>query len=307
MKTTICLPLLRALSHGRCQSSEKLEKQFFLTRSDIWQQVSYLRSLGVPIEASDKGYRILGGVYIPDEVWLGSQLDFSIDFVPEIESTSSHLVSHGFEDTVLLTLHQTLGRGRRGRVWHDTPGKTLMFSMGMFVNQLDSSVSLLPVSVGTALCDFFNKLDVPVKLKWPNDIWINDRKLAGFLIETRRVVHDKPYLVIGLGLNLGLPNRTDLAFASIEPYLNWSDKHTYQLLKTLRSVCLKFPTLSSRQIQQAYCQVSRLEGQQVCVMRNAETIVGTAQGVDPLGRLCIFTERGLMKIAAGDVKVRPKD
>lgn len=305
MKSAPWFPILRALANGDWLSLESLQFQLSLSNLVISQRLAYLRNLGVPIDASELGYRIAGGAYIPDITWLTKSFGEIVDFMPEVGSTNSYLLDHGADNRVLMTLHQTSGRGRYGRTWRDAPGKTLMFSMGLFTTHVASSNSLLPISVGAHLCAYFNNLAIPAKLKWPNDIWIADRKLAGFLLEIRGNPEKQPYIVIGLGLNLDLPNQSPLDFASIAPYLVWTDQHTLKLLEKLRFACLTEHETMSDHVQKLYDRTNLLDGRQVTVLGKSKSFSGVASGIDKYGRLRVLTDRGEAFFSAGEVSVRP--
>jgi len=112
--------------------------------------------------------------------------------------------------TVVTAGEQTAGRGRQGRIWTAPPGKALLYSA--ILRPLDERHPLLPLSAPLAVCETAEQLapGVECRIKWPNDIWIDNRKLAGVLIEahmTRRsssgdAAPQDGWAVIGVGLNL---------------------------------------------------------------------------------------------------------
>ncbi len=101
--------------------------------------------------------------------------------------------------TVVTAAEQTAGRGRQGRTWTAPPGKALLYSA--ILRPLDQRHLLLPLSVPLAVCVAAEELnpDIECQIKWPNDIWVDDRKLAGVLIEAKP---QDGWAVIGVGLNL---------------------------------------------------------------------------------------------------------
>ncbi len=101
--------------------------------------------------------------------------------------------------TVVTADEQTAGRGRQGRTWLAPPGKALLYSA--IVRPLEEHHLMLPLAVPLAVCAAAEELrpDISCKVKWPNDIWLNERKLAGVLIEARP---QDGWAVIGIGLNL---------------------------------------------------------------------------------------------------------
>ncbi|HEX7244734.1 MAG TPA: biotin--[acetyl-CoA-carboxylase] ligase [Solirubrobacterales bacterium] len=103
--------------------------------------------------------------------------------------------------TVVTAREQTAGRGRRGRVWTAPEGKALLYSA--VLRPLDERHLLLPLSVPLAVCAAAEELcpGIECQVKWPNDIWLEERKLSGILIEARP---QDGWAVIGIGLNLSI-------------------------------------------------------------------------------------------------------
>ena len=131
---------------------------------------------------------------------------FTLEILPEIDSTNSELMRRakdGQTDPVLLVAeHQTAGRGRLGRTWQDAgvrpDSPDLMFSLGLPLAPPDWSGLSLAVGVSVA-----QSLHPDVRLKWPNDLWLEQRKLGGILIETAPLSEaHRRYVVIGIGINI---------------------------------------------------------------------------------------------------------
>jgi BirA family biotin operon repressor/biotin-[acetyl-CoA-carboxylase] ligase len=103
--------------------------------------------------------------------------------------------------TVVTAGEQTAGRGRQGRAWTAPPGKALLYSA--VLRPFDERHALLPLAVPLAVCETAAELQpgIECRVKWPNDVWVEGRKLAGILIETRT---QERWAVIGIGLNLSI-------------------------------------------------------------------------------------------------------
>jgi BirA family biotin operon repressor/biotin-[acetyl-CoA-carboxylase] ligase len=103
--------------------------------------------------------------------------------------------------TVVTAAEQTAGRGRQGRTWSAPPGKGLLYSA--VLRPLDGRHLLLPLAVPLAVCETAEELEpgIECQIKWPNDIWVDGRKLAGILIEAKP---QDGWAVIGVGLNLSI-------------------------------------------------------------------------------------------------------
>ncbi|HSS05243.1 MAG TPA: biotin--[acetyl-CoA-carboxylase] ligase, partial [Solirubrobacterales bacterium] len=103
--------------------------------------------------------------------------------------------------TVVTAAEQTAGRGRQGRTWTAPPGKALLYSA--ILCPLDQRHLLLPLSVPLAVCEAAEEIEpgIECRIKWPNDVWVEGRKLAGVLIEAQP---QDGWAVIGVGLNLSI-------------------------------------------------------------------------------------------------------
>lgn len=307
MKPDTWLPVLEALEGGIAISGEALGERLGVTRAAIWQRVRYLTDCGVRIEATELGYRVADTPYIPDATQLSDALKIEVSVKPEVESTNTELMQSGDRNRLLLTLFQKAGRGRRGRSWVGAPGSALMCSLGLSLEVPTQAISLLPIAVGVRLCQFLNTLGVPAGLKWPNDLWVGDQKLAGLLCECRGDLHDSTYLVVGLGLNLvdssGLPETA--TYIAAHTQRSWNDDCTIALLKAVQQAMTVDILLPVADLQASYGAVSILDGRPIRVEGGHRSIEGVAQGIDEQGRLQILTDRGLERVTAGDVSVRP--
>ncbi len=128
---------------------------------------------------------------------------FTVEVLPEVDSTNTELMRRarvGLIDPVLLVAErQTAGRGRLGRPWAGEAGASLTFSLGLPLAPADWSG--LSLAVGVALAE---SLHPDVRIKWPNDLWLHDRKLAGILIETAGTgaAAAPRCVVVGVGINI---------------------------------------------------------------------------------------------------------
>ena len=129
---------------------------------------------------------------------------FTVEVLPTIDSTNTELMRRAragrLEPVLLLAAEQTAGRGRRGRDWVSRPGASLTFSLGLPLAPADWSG--LSLAVGASLV---TALPPAVRLKWPNDLWWQDRKLGGILVETASLGPQR-YAVVGVGINLLTPD-----------------------------------------------------------------------------------------------------
>jgi BirA family biotin operon repressor/biotin-[acetyl-CoA-carboxylase] ligase len=176
----------------------------------------------------------------------------------------------------------------------------LTFSLGLPLQPADWSG--LSLAVGLSVVQ---SLHPALKLKWPNDVWLDDRKLAGILIETTSI-GDLRYAVIGIGVNL-LPRAADglrtlpAALAEVLPTADAPSTLEAIMLPLVRAV-LTFEQQGFGDLRNAFHARDLLYGREVIC---TDGTTGTARGVDASGALLVHTESGLQKISSAEVSVRP--
>jgi BirA family biotin operon repressor/biotin-[acetyl-CoA-carboxylase] ligase len=231
---------------------------------------------------------------------------FTVEILPEIDSTNSELMRRArggqLEPVLLVAEHQTSGRGRLGREWVGAGALTsLTFSLGLPLAPVDWSGLSLAVGIAVA-----GALNPQLRLKWPNDIWLEERKLGGILIETVSVGEVR-YAVIGVGINVQLPATTGLrtppaSLVELQP--NALAPHVLgQLVLPIVQALQRFAREGFGPLRLAYHAMDLLYG---CEVVCSDGVTGTARGVDGNGALLVHTSGGLKKIASAEVSVRPQ-
>lgn len=243
---------------------------------------------------------------------------FTVEVVPEIDSTNAELMrrlrADNADPVLLVAEHQTAGRGRMARPWHSSPGAagsvgpgTLMFSLGLSMAPKDWSG--LSLAVGWSLA---NSLHPDIRLKWPNDLWWQGRKLAGILIETANVKQPTQagsrYVVIGVGLNIVRP---EVAGLSTEPAGLTELLPGIDATQTLKRVVA--PMIETLLVfeQQGFAPFQARFNARDALAQTAVNLSdgqhGLALGVDPSGALQLQTPQGLQRVTSAEVSVRQAD
>jgi BirA family biotin operon repressor/biotin-[acetyl-CoA-carboxylase] ligase len=210
------------------------------------------------------------------------------------------------EPVLLVARQQTAGRGRLGRSWlsqapsGDQELACLTFSLGLPMAPRDWSG--LSLAVGLSLAQ---SLHPDLRLKWPNDLWWQGRKLAGILIETANL-GDTRYAVIGVGINLLEPQAAGLStpaawLTQIVPELS-GGQALLRLMPALVQTLKEFEVQGFAPLQGQFNQRDALAGLNVGL---SDGLTGVAQGVDATGALQVQTAQGLKKINSAEVSVRP--
>jgi len=239
---------------------------------------------------------------------------FEVEVVPEIDSTNAELMRRAragrFDPVLLVAEHQLSGRGRMGRQWvdcPDAPGKpgSLMFSLGVTLSPQDWSG--LSLAVGLSLAE---SLHPDIALKWPNDLWWHDRKLAGVLVETVNwggdAARNSRFTVIGVGINIVAPSTNGLSTAPAGLAEVSSGTSAAQAL-----ACVAAPLVQTlrRFEQHGFAPLRAAFNARDALAEVAVTLSddrhGTAQGVDATGALLVLTARGVQRVTSAEVSVRP--
>ncbi|AZM94316.1 MULTISPECIES: biotin--[acetyl-CoA-carboxylase] ligase [Halomonadaceae] len=215
--------LMRLLSDGEVHSGEQLGEALGVSRAAVWKQLKKLDALGVELVAvKGRGYRLayplepLDGAKIVERLPASARHLLTRLFIEDQLPSSNQYVRERFTQgaghgEVCFAELQTAGRGRRGRVWSTPWGQSLMLSLGW---RFESGVNVLEglsLAVGVVVAQVLERYGVSPKLKWPNDILLAEKdgelgKLAGILIEVTGDAAGPCEVVIGIGMNLSLPD-----------------------------------------------------------------------------------------------------
>jgi BirA family transcriptional regulator, biotin operon repressor / biotin---[acetyl-CoA-carboxylase] ligase len=199
--------------------------------------------------------------------------------------------------TLVTADEQEAGRGRQGRVWTAPPGSAVL--MSLILRDLDERHALLPLAAAVAVCEACQEAGGPAALvKWPNDVWIERRKVAGILIEGRP---QEGWAVLGIGLNVttdSFPSElsetaTSLRLAGHAGYEN----STEGVLRLLLPALDRWIAARPEPVLSAWRSRDALKGERV---RWADG-EGIADGIDDSGALQVQTDGGLVSLDAGEV------
>lgn len=215
----LAFQLLRELSHERFISGTRLAEKFGVSRSAISDALHDAGEAGVGIfSLTRRGYRLAEPVELLSLERLHKELGavanrLDVDLVESIGSTNSELMQRAIggapSGACLVAEIQTAGRGRRGRVWQSAFGASLTFSLLWRFEKGAAQLGGLSLVVGLAVVRALHRLGIDagnVALKWPNDIVAGPRKLAGVLIESQGDMLGPTAVVIGIGINVNLPD-----------------------------------------------------------------------------------------------------
>jgi len=301
-------------------SGEELSKKLNISRTAIWKQIEELKKEGYQFEAiRRKGYRLLNN---PDDIssdrikdglkteWLGQHLVY----LPETNSTqiAAHdLAKNGADHgTVILTNKQTNGKGRLGRSWYGEEGNGISMSIILRPDFHYQQAPLITLFTSLAIINAYNTLyPINARIKWPNDIYLNDRKNAGILTEMHGEQDQIHYLIIGIGINTkqsDYPTEIKEKAISLEELLGQAPKRVkliQEILHQFEQEYGKFSEFGFQEFYPLYHNHLYKKGHMITVHQPTKQITGYINGIDENGYLILKQESGdLIKIVSGDIK-----
>ena len=246
---------------------------------------------------------------------------FTAEVLPEIDSTNTELMRRAragrHEPLLLVAERQSAGRGRLGRQWHTPPGTALTFSFGRLMRPADWGG--LSLAVGTSVAESLQRISgLDVRIKWPNDVWLDERKLAGILVETASAgAGDARFVIVGVGINVRAPApgwqpppSPGQAMAARPPAWLADGAPLLDAPAVLQAVAAPLAADLQRFEQEGFAAFApRFAPLDLLAGRPVELSdgrTGHARGVSPSGALRLETDGQLQEVLSGDVSVRPR-
>jgi BirA family transcriptional regulator, biotin operon repressor / biotin---[acetyl-CoA-carboxylase] ligase len=319
--------LLVLLADGQLRSGEWLAKELKVSRAAVWKAVERLRALGVEVQALPRrGYRLSNPVELLDARRIGAELGpermaqlRTLDLMFDVDSTNSRLLGNappplGQADACLSEL-QHAGRGRRGRRWIAPFGAGVALSVAWTFSDGAGALAALSLGVGVAVARALERAGARgVTLKWPNDIWLRDRKLGGVLIELRAEASGPAHVVIGVGVNVDLPAaaRREIeaggvrvaAVADACAAVPSRNLVAGAILDELLSMLGQFEREGFAAFRDAWTALDALSGRPARVLLGHTVISGTSRGVDQEGALLLDTGDRVQRFVSGEASLR---
>ncbi len=232
-----------------------------------------------------------------------------LEIFETINSTNQYLLEHAKEGCagwVCLAEEQTAGRGRCGRTWFAAHGTSILCSLLWRFSKVLPNVSSLSIAIGVMVVRALKKhgVSVGIQLKWPNDVLFSGRKLAGILLERR-----SENIVIGLGLNVNLPEPLDAGRIDLVEILNRPTIERNNLagliLNELLSGLSQYEEEGLAAFMEEWQMYDFLIGKEVTVHTPEKIIPGKAQGISEQGELLVLDKaHTIQRFCYGEVSIR---
>jgi len=317
---------IKILSFLKAHKSEFLSGQDMsdilkISRVAVWKDIKKIRSLGYKIESKQNlGYRLVDSskLLLPWEVtqnlnteFLGKRV-YYFDTIDTTQNFAMKIASKSNENgTVVISKKQTGGRGRMKRKWK-SPAGGIWMSIILHPKFDISYATLVPIATSLALCIAIEKiLKIKPELKWPNDVTLKGKKIAGILIDTSIVSNEIENMVLGIGINFKIKPH-ELAnmikktpnFYGVATLVKKNESAlplVQQFLYELENV---FGLINSRRINKiinGWTKRSSTIGRNVSIITNDGNLNGKAIKIDSDGALIISKGKKIERILVGDI------
>ncbi|MEZ0585065.1 bifunctional biotin--[acetyl-CoA-carboxylase] ligase/biotin operon repressor BirA [Erwinia sp. STN24] len=316
---TVPLKLVAILADGEFHSGEQLGERLGMSRAAINKHIQTLKEWGIDVfTVTGKGYSLSGPIQLLNEETILSQLDQGgLAVIPVIDSTNQYLLDRMTtlqSGDACVAEYQQAGRGRRGRQWFSPFGSNLYLSMYWRLEQGPLAAMGLSLVIGIVTAEVLQALGASdVRVKWPNDLYLNDRKLAGILVELTGKAGDAANIVIGTGINLAM--RSPDASVVNQAWINLEEagvtidrnKLAASLVNNMRGSLQLFEREGLAPFIERWSKLDNFLNRPVKLLIGDREIPGIARGIDQQGGL-ILEQDGVRKSwVGGEISLRPQD
>jgi BirA family transcriptional regulator, biotin operon repressor / biotin---[acetyl-CoA-carboxylase] ligase len=321
-----CAALIARLADGEVHSGADLGRELRAGDSRLRRTIQRLKSLGVEIGAlRGRGYRLPEPLELLDAARIREALGEHgasvrrLEVLLEVDSTNSRLLAAsapptGLADVCLCEI-QSAGRGRRGRLWVSPFGASIAMSLAWTFRDGARVKPALSLAVGVAISRALDRAGARgVCLKWPNDVWLADRKIGGVLVELKAEADGAAQVVIGIGLNLRLSPEARRAIeaggvqvAALQdacPAPLSRNILAAALLEELLSMLGGFEADGFEPFRREWLALDALGGRAARVLLAQGGLAGIARGVDVDGALLLESGGQLHRFVSGEVSLR---
>jgi BirA family biotin operon repressor/biotin-[acetyl-CoA-carboxylase] ligase len=308
-------------------SRKTLAKEIGISTSGISRRIKILRKYGYNIESRPRvGYRLTGETNLPlpwelikvlNTIFVGKD---KIIYRLSTHSTQNLAISlaeknPGSDGIVIIAGQQKSGRGRQNRQWLSPKGG-IWLSVVIRPRISTSKITLLPFAAALAVCDAIKKTtQLDAKLRWPNDVTISGKKVAGILIDTSMEGERINYTVIGIGINANVDSSAisshlekNIKVTSLSDQLGYKTSIldlTKVTLERLEYYYMKLKGCTPRTIIEEWKKNSDILHKKVAVILNDRMIRGIAVDVEGDGSLLVRTDDGdNINVVANEIQVR---
>ncbi|QPB77978.1 bifunctional biotin--[acetyl-CoA-carboxylase] ligase/biotin operon repressor BirA [Proteus sp. GOKU] len=315
-ETPTPLLLIEILADGNIHSGEQLGESLGMTRAGINKHIQTLRSWGIDVQTvAGKGYQLDAPMNLLNADSVNKNIKGEpASVIPVIDSTNQYLIqriSALKSGDVCIAEYQSAGRGRRGRQWISPFGRNLYLSMYWKLEQGPAAAIGLSLVVGVIMAEVLQKLGADgVKVKWPNDLYLNDKKLSGILVELTGKTGDVAHIVTGIGINIAMSkNQTE---AINQQWINLEqvgikidrNKLACEITNALREAFVQFEKQGLSVFIERWKRLDNFMDRRVKLIIGEKEIFGIAKGINDQGALLLEQDGKIIPYIGGEISLR---
>ncbi|SFF37402.1 BirA family transcriptional regulator, biotin operon repressor / biotin-[acetyl-CoA-carboxylase] ligase [Phytobacter palmae] len=313
---TIPLTLISILADGEFHSGEQLGERLGMSRAAINKHIQTLRDWGVDVfTVPGKGYSLPEPIQLLNEKLIVAQVQTGkVAVLPVIDSTNQYLldrISEMQSGDACVAEYQQAGRGRRGRKWFSPFGANLYLSMYWRLEQGPAAAIGLSLVIGIVMAEVLQELGAEnVRVKWPNDLYLGDRKLAGILVELTGKTGDAAQIVIGAGINLSMRHaESDVinqGWVNLQEAGVTLDRNMLaaRLINALRSALQSFEQEGLSPWLSRWKKLDNFIDRPVKLIIGEREIFGISRGIDAQGALLLEQDGVIKPWMGGEISLR---
>jgi len=314
--------IISILNDCQFHDGNTIGEQLGISRTAVWKAIKKLEDYGVNIIAlKNKGYCLEEPLFLLNDKTIKKRLQhkpITLDVFESIDSTNQYLKTHKSDSTIQVCIAeaQTQGRGRLNRSWLSPFGKNIYLSLTYKFKKDISALKGLSIITSLAIQETLAELPLPIKpmIKWPNDIYYQDEKISGSLIEIQAESNGYSCAIIGVGINVNMQtaNQNDLnqPWTSLQLILGKPiDRNILcaNLINNLIDTLIQFENKGDQHFINAWRQCDYLKDHTISFMAFDKKIKGIARGVDHNGHLLIEDKHGkITSYSSGDARLLRK-
>lgn len=313
---TIPLTLISILADGEFHSGEQLGERLGMSRAAINKHIQTLRDWGVDVfTVPGKGYSLPEPVQLLNEELIAGQIDQGrVTVLSVIDSTNQYLLDRLNElqsGDACVAEYQQAGRGRRGRKWFSPFGANLYLSIYWRLEQGPAAAVGLSLVIGIVIAEVLQSLGADkVRVKWPNDLYLQDRKLSGILVELTGKTGDAAQIVSGAGINLAMrrveSDVVNQGWISLQEAGVSIDRNALaaRLIKELRAGLQLFEQEGLAPYLSRWEKLDNFLNRPVKLIIGDKEIFGIARGIDTQGALLLEQDGVIKPWVGGEISLR---
>lgn len=313
---TIPLRLIAIIADGEFHSGEQLGSDMGMSRAAINKHIQTIRDWGLDIfTVPGKGYRLPAPIQLLDrDKILAGFPQGRVEVLSVIDSTNQYLLERITElqsGDACVAEYQQAGRGRRGRKWVSPFGTNLYLSMYWKLDQGPAAAMGLSLVIGIVMTEVLQRLGAAdVRVKWPNDLYLKDRKLAGILVELTGKTGDAAHLVIGAGINLRM--REPATDVINQGWINLQEagididrnQLSITLLQELSAGLREFEQQGLTPFIPRWRNLDNFLDRPVKLLIGEKEIQGIERGIDQQGALLLEQDGEIKSFIGGEISLR---